>query len=68
VKSVVPHGSVLGLALLNIFGVDMDSRTECTFSKFNDDTKLCGAVTTLEGTDATQRDPGRPERWACVTS
>ena len=41
----------------------MDSRTECTLSKFANDTKLCGPVDTLEGRDAIQRDM---ERWAHV--
>ncbi|GAB0183749.1 mitochondrial enolase superfamily member 1 [Grus japonensis] len=44
----------------------MDSWTECTLSKFADDTKLCGMVHTLEARDAIQRDLDSPERWACA--
>jgi len=47
----------------NIFVGDMYSGTECTLSKFANDTKLCCVVDTLEGKDAIQRELDRLERW-----
>jgi len=66
VTSGVPQGSVLGPVPFNLFVGYMDSGIECTLNKFANDTKMCGAVDTLEGRDATHRDLHRCERWACA--
>lgn len=60
----IPQGTVLGPVLFNTFVSNMDHGTEGTLSKFVNNTKLSGAVDTLEGIDAIQRDLDKIKRLA----
>ncbi|KAF4793627.1 hypothetical protein TURU_109805 [Turdus rufiventris] len=64
--SGVPPGSGLGPILFNTSITDKHSGIKGTLSKFATNTKLCGAVHTLERKDVIQRDLDRLERGGCA--
>jgi len=57
--SGAPQGHILGSVLFNTFTNDEDRGIKCIISKFPDGSQLSGAVGTMEGRVAIQRDLDR---------
>ena len=64
VQSGVPQGSVLGPVLFIIYVNDMDEGLTCKISKFADDTKITGRVTTTAEKVLLQSDLERLVNWS----
>lgn len=59
VSSGIFQGSVLGSVLLNVFINHLHDGTECTVSRFVDNSKLGGVVGTAGGQGSYSEGPGR---------
>ncbi|KAJ7424446.1 rna-directed dna polymerase from mobile element jockey-like [Pitangus sulphuratus] len=64
--SFYDKGPTLGPVFFSIFMNDLDAGHEHISSKFANDTKPGGAVHTLEGREALQRDHDKSESWVIV--
>jgi len=60
---VSPRGHS-GISTLNVFISSTVNRIKCTLSKFADNTKLSSVVNVIEGRDAIQSNPNKPQRSA----